>query len=163
MQRGVTHPIVLLGLVLAPLFAQAEATSPHWPLKQIFGRDAAVMQLDQQGLAEVCPDNDCVRFVLEGKNTVEIAHDFAYLYLWLVEGYDLADKKSPSGERFLATIFNRRKGTCAGEDAVTTGRCILAHMAAAYTIVGIQTRYVDGWNRRSRLDIPAALRRSGIP
>lgn len=142
--------------------AQAELTSPHWPLKQIYTKDAAVMQLRKEALAEVCDKEGCTRFVIAGSNTVEVVHDFALLYRWLVDYDDLAPYKGKDGKPFIAAVLAKRKGQCSAPDEEALGRCVLAKMAASYRVVGIVDRMEDGWRKKFPLDINGQLRKAKI-
>ncbi len=137
-----------MALLLLCSTADAQVTSPEWALKQIFGKNAAVLQLQAEAVAEVCPDDNCFRFVLQGPNGLETVHDFAFLYFWLVEGYDLAPRKAANGERFVVTMLKRRKGQCGGADEEAVGRCVLVHLAATPGLSGFVTRMENGWRQR---------------
>ncbi len=149
-------------LLLISTGALAQMTSPHWPLKQVFGKNSAVLQITQKALAEVCAGDICTRFVLHDPKGIEIVHDFAFLYFWLVEGYDIAPNKAGNSERFVTSILNRRKGKCTGADEEAVGRCTLAQMAKTHAIIGLETKPDDGWNRTFKLDIPAKLKAAGV-
>lgn len=136
---------------------QAQDISPQWALKQIFSKNAAVIQLREEAVAEVCPDENCFRFVLQSPNGLETVHDFAYLYFWLVEGYDLAPSKAANGERFVVTILNRHKAQCAGADEELAGRCVLARMATTPGLSGFVTRMDNGWRMRFPINIQQAV------
>lgn len=154
---------VLLGLILLlAVGARAEVTSPHWPLKQVFQKNAAVIQLGNQGLAEVCEGEECTRFVIAGDNTIELVHDFAFLYCWLVKDYDLAPYKGADGKRFLETILARRKGSCTGADEEAIGRCVLARMASTYRVSALVNKFEDGWRKTFPLDLAGELRKAKI-
>ena len=142
--------------------ALAQLTSPHWPLKQVFGKNAAVLQIAKEAVAEVCVKDTCTRFVIRDPKGIEIAHDFTYLYFWMVEGYDIAPNKTGNGERFVVTILNRRKGQCGGADEEAIARCTLARMAKQYAFIGLETKPENGWNKTFKLDIPAQLKIAGI-
>lgn len=154
--------ILISMALLFSVSVQAQVTSPHWALKQTFTKNAAVLQLPRESLAEVCEGDDCTRFVLAGANSIETVHDFAYLYLWLVRNYDLAPYKGQDGKRFVATILAKRKGTCVGADEEAIGRCVLARMAAANQVKGLVRKFEDGWNRTYALDLVAEMRQAGI-
>ena len=141
--------------------ALAQLNSPHWPLKQVFGKNAAVLQITKEAVAEVCVGDICTRFVLRDPKGVEIVHDFAYLYFWMIEGYDIAPNKAGNSERFVVTILNRRKGQCTGADEEALGRCTLALMAKSYAIIGLESKPENGWNKTFKLDIPAKLKAAG--
>jgi len=149
-------------LLLISTGAMAQLTSPHWPLKQVFGKNAAVLQITKEAVAEVCVGDVCTRFVLRDPKGIEIVHDFAFLYFWMVEGYDLAPNKAGNSERFVVTILNRRKGQCAGADEEAIGRCTLAQMAKTYPIFGLESKPENGWNKTFKLDIPAKLKSAGV-
>jgi hypothetical protein len=151
---------LLLSMALGSAYAQS--TSPHWPLKQIFKNDAAILALSREAVAEVCPDDNCVRFVIKDPQAIDVVHDFAFLYLWLVESYNLAPRKDAKGERFVVAILNKRKGNCSGADEDAIGRCALAHIAATYQITGIETKFEDGWRRTTGFDLAARLKQAGI-
>jgi hypothetical protein len=155
---------LMLGLLwLLSAAVSAQTTSPHWPLKQTFTRNAAVLQLPREAVAEVCEGEDCTRFVLAGADSLETVHDFAYLYLWLVRNYDLAPYKGKDGKRFIESILAKRKGTCssgANEEAV--GRCVLARMAATYPVKGLVNKFEDGWRKTVPVDLVAEMRQAGI-
>ena len=153
---------IALGLLLLSTTAQAQLTSPHWPLKQVFGKHAAVLQMAKQAVAEVCVGEVCTRFVVRDPKGLEIVHDFAYLYFWMVEGYDIAPNKTGNSERFVVTILNRRKGQCTGTDEEALGRCALAQMAKSYVITGLESKPENGWNKTFKLDIPAKLKAAGV-
>ena len=157
MLRGLLLVLVLLG---SGAGVHAQVTSPQWALKQIFGKNAAVLQLQEEAVAEVCPDETCFRFVLPSPNGIETVHDFAYLYFWLVEGYDLAPNKAANGERFVVTILNRRKAQCTGADEEAIGRCVLARMATTPGLSGFVTRMDNGWRQRFPINIQAILPRA---
>lgn len=142
--------------------AYAQSTSPHWPLKQIFKNDAAILALSREAVAEVCPDENCVRFVIQDPQAIDVVHDFAFLYLWLVESYNLAPRKDVKGERYVIAILNKRKGNCSGADEDEIGRCALARMAASYQIIGIETKFVDGWRKTLSFDLAVRLKQAGI-
>lgn len=154
--------LFLLALILQISSAQAQSTSPHWPLKQIFKIDAAILALSREAVAEVCPDDNCIRFVIKDPKAIDVVHDFAFLYLWLVDSYNLAPRKDAKGERYVVAILNKRKGTCAGADEDAIGRCALARMAASYQIIGIETKFEDGWRRTTSFDLAARLKQAGI-
>lgn len=153
---------VLVWLLLISTGAVAQLTSPHWPLKQVFGKNAAVLQITKEAVAEVCIGDVCTRFVLRDPKGIEIVHDFAYLYFWMVEGYDLAANKAGNNERFVVTILNRRKGKCTGADEEAIARCTLAQMANTHAIFGLETKPENGWNKTFKLDIPAKLKNAGV-
>lgn len=153
---------VALFLLLASAAAQAQLTSPNWPLKQVFGKNAAVLQITKEAVAEICAGDVCTRFVLRDPKGIEIVHDFTFLYFWLVEGYDIAPSKGANGERFLATILKRRKGACTGVDEEAVGRCTLAQMTKTYPISGLETKPDNGWNKVFKLDIAAKLKAAGV-
>lgn len=153
----------LLGLVfMCCASARAEVTSPHWPLKQTFTKNAAVMQLPAESLAEVCEGEECTRFVLAGANSVETVHDFAFLYFWLVKNFDIAPYKGKDGKRFVEAILAKRKGNCTGADEEALGRCVLARMAATYPFKTLVNKFEDGWRKTLPLDYMAEMRRAGI-
>lgn len=154
--------LLVLLFLLTSFGARAEMTSPHWPLKQIYTKDAAVMQLNKESLAEVCDSEGCTRFVLAGANTVEAVHDFALLYRWLVSNDDLAPYKGKDGKPFIATVLAKRKGQCRESEEEALGRCVLAKLAASYRVVGFVDRMEDGWRKKFPLDIPAELRKAKI-
>ena len=154
--------LLLLTLSLQLGGAHAQSTSPHWPLKQIFKNDAAILALSREAVAEVCPDDNCVRFVIKDPKAIDVVHDFAFLYLWLVESYNLAPRKDAKGERYVVAILNKRKGTCSGADEDEIGHCALARMAATYQIAGIETKFEDGWRRTTGFDLAARLKQAGI-
>lgn len=154
--------IAAVCLWLISTVALAQLTSPHWPLKQVFGKNAAVLQITKEAVAEVCVKDICTRFVLRDPKGIEIVHDFAYLYFWMVEGYDLAPNKAGNSERFVVTILNRRKGQCTGADEEAIARCTLAQMAKSYAIFGLETKPENGWNKIFKLDIPAKLKSAGV-
>lgn len=152
----------LLALALLAGAAHAQATLPHWPLKQVFGKDAAVLQLGREAVAEVCLGETCTRFVIREANRLDVVHDFAFLYFWLVESYDLAPLKDARGARFVATILQQRKGTCTGQDEEAVGRCTLAQLAARYSVHGLENKFEQGWRKTGRFDLAARLKRAGI-
>ena len=155
----------LVFLVLALMVAttaRGEVTSPHWPLKQAFAKDAAVMQLPRESLAEVCEGEECTRFVLAGADSVATVHDFAFLYFWLVKNFDLASYKGKDGKRFVETILAKRKGNCSGADEEAVGRCVLARMATTYSFKALVNKFEDGWRKTLPLDLGGELRRAGI-
>ena len=152
--------IVVLSLQIGSAYAQT--TSPHWPLKQIFTRDAAILAMSREAVAEVCPDDNCVRFVIKDPKAIDVVHDFAFLYLWLVDSYNLAPRKDAKGERYVVAILNKRKGACSGAEEDEIGRCALARMAATYQIIGIETKFEDGWRRTKSFDLAARLKQAGI-
>lgn len=154
--------LLLISLAFQIGSAYAQTTSPHWPLKQIFTRDAAILAMSREAVAEVCPDDNCVRFVIKEPKSIDVVHDFAFLYLWLVESYNLAPRKDAKGERYVVAILNKRKGTCSGLDEDEIGRCALARMAATYQIIGIETKFEDGWRRTKSFDLAARLKQAGI-
>jgi len=159
---GMHRYLVAACLLLISTGAMAQLTSPHWPLKQVFGKNAAVLQITKEAVAEVCVGDVCTRFVLRDPKGIEIVHDFAFLYFWMVEGYDLAPNKAGNSERFVVTILNRRKGQCAGADEEALGRCTLAQMAKSYAISGLESKPDNGWNRTFKLDISAKLKAAGV-
>lgn len=152
---------VCLGLLFS-LYAQAEVTSPHWPLKQIYTKDAAVMQLRKEALAEVCDQEGCTRFVIADSNAVEAVHDFALLYRWLVNNDDLAPYKGKDGKRFIEVVLAKRKGQCTQTDEEALGRCVLAKLAATYRVVGIIDRMEGGWRKKFPLDLAGEMRKANI-
>ena len=154
--------LIVVGLLLLSTATQAQLTSPHWPLKQVFGKNAAVLQMAKQAVAEVCVGEVCTRFVVRDPKGIEIVHDFMYLYFWMVEGYDIAPNKTGNSERFVVTILNRRKGQCTGTDEEALGRCALAQMAKSYAISGLESKPENGWNKTFKVDIPAKLKAAGI-
>jgi len=154
--------IIAICVLLLSGGAQAQLTSPHWPLKQVFGKNAAVLQITKEAVAEVCVGDVCTRFVLRDPKGIEIVHDFTFLYFWIVEGYDIAPSKAANGERFVATLLKRRKGACVGADEEAVGRCTLAQMSKTYAIFGMETKPENGWNKVFKLDIPAKLKAAGV-
>jgi hypothetical protein len=134
-----------------------------WPLQQVFGKaNVAVVQTSGAAVVEQCTGDVCKRFALKGADSLTVLHDFAFLYLALVENYDIEQIKSPGGERYFQVLLQRRKGTCAGANEAEVARCALAAMAAQYPVTGSITQMVDGWNRRESWDIQAELRRAKI-
>ena len=140
----------------------AETTLAHWPLKQIFGKDAAILSLGSQSVAEVCPDDSCFRFVIKGDKALDVVHDFAYLYLWLVESFDLANRQDTNAQRFVMAILNKRKGNCSGQDEDAIARCTLARLAVAYKIIGLEKKFENGWNQTRPLDISMRFKQTGV-
>lgn len=149
----------LLLLAAAPAFSAQD----EWPLKQMFGKKNIGMVQYQSGAAvEHCPDDTCKRFTLEGKTSLATLHDFALLYLALVDNYDIEQIKAPNGQRHFAMVLQRQKGNCAGADEAAVARCALAGMAARYPVKGFITKMEEGWSRREAWDIKAELRRAKI-
>ncbi len=156
------YAFLLLALVLFGGCDKAQVTAPNWPLKQVFGKDAAILSMGDQAVAEICPDNNCFSFMSKDKQAIDVVHDFAYLYLWQVESFDLATRKDAKGERFVVAILNQRKGNCSGADEDAIARCTLARMWASYKITGMERKFENGWNRTVPLDIAARLKQAGI-
>ena len=150
---------VLLGLGGCEQPVQSD---PNWPLKQVFTKDAAVLKMNGQAVAEVCPDNGCFRFVMQDEKSLDVVHDFTYLYLWVVETLDLEARRDAKGQRFIPAILNKRKGNCTGEDEYAIARCTLALMWKSHKIVGLEKKFEDGWNRTLPLDIAARLKQVGV-
>lgn len=147
-------------LVLA---APASAAEGEWPLKQIFGsKNIGMVQTSAGSAVEHCVDETCKRFTLDGKGTLATVHDFAFLYLALVENYDIEQIKAPGGGRYFSAVVQRQKGSCTGADEMAIARCALAGMAARYEVTGYITKFDEGWNRREKWDIKTELRRAGI-
>ena len=137
-------------------------TDPSWPLKQVFVKNAAVLKMNGQAVAEVCPDNGCFSFVMQDEKSLDVVHDFAYLYLWLVETFDLEARQDAKGQRFIPAILNKRKGNCTGEDEYAIARCTLALLWKTHKITGSEKKFEDGWNQTHPLDIAARLKQVGI-
>lgn len=153
------HILLLLLMAAAPAVSAQE----EWPLKQIFGKTNIGMVQYQSGAAvEHCPDDNCKRFTLDGKTSLATLHDFALLYLALVENYDIEQIKAPNGQRYFAMVLQRQKGGCSGADEAAVARCALAAMAARYPVKGFITKMEEGWSRREAWDIKAELRRVKI-
>lgn len=151
---------LLIGLMLAPALS---AEGAAWPLKQVFGaKNVGMVQTSRQAVVEHCPDDTCLRFILEGRDALPVLHDFAFLYLALVENYDVENIKGPDGQRHFAVILARRKGTCTGPDEAAVARCTLAALAARYPIQGYVSKLEEGWRRTTAFDVRAALARAGI-
>ena len=134
----------------------------NWPLKQVFDKNASIINIGKQSVAEVCPDNDCFTFAIQDEKALDVAHDFAYLYLWVVESFDLADRKNAQGQRFVPEILSKRKGSCTGADEFAIASCTVAQMFTQYHVNGSERKFEDGWNRTRRLDIAARLKQVGI-
>ncbi len=152
-------------LLLAPAAHAGE--SPAWPLKQVFGaKNVGMVQTSRQAIVEHCPpdspDDACLRFILAGQDALPLLHDFVFLYLALVENYDVENIRSPAGDRYFAGILARRKGGCTGSDEAAVARCTLAALAARYPIQGYVSRLEDGWRRTTPFDVKAALQWAGI-
>jgi hypothetical protein len=161
--RGLfSYAYLMLALVLLGGCDKAQVAAPNWPLKHVFGKDAAILNLGDQAVAEICPDNNCFRFVMNGDKSLDVVHDFAYLYLWQVESFDLATRQDAKGERFVGAILNKRKGNCSGADEDAIARCTLARMWASYKITGMERKFENGWNQTRPLDIAARLKQAGI-
>ena len=155
---------VLLGLLLLLQtgIASAQLTSPNWPLRKVFGKNAAVLQMNKEAVAEVCVGETCTRFVVKDANGIEFVHDFAFLYMWMVEEYDLAPRKDANGERFVDTVLKRRKGSCTGADEEAVARCAMARMVNERQIAGIETVFEKGWRHTRAFDLKARLQKAGI-
>ena len=151
---------LLLFLLAGVAAAGQEGT---WPLKQVFGpKNVGMVQTSRQAIVEHCPDDTCLRFILQGRDALPVLHDFVFLYLALVENYDVENIKSASGERYFATILARNKGDCSGPDEAAVARCTLARLAARHAIQGYVSRLEEGWRRTTPFDVKAALARAGI-
>ncbi len=140
----------------------AQVTAPHWPLRQAFGKHAAVIQTSRQGVAEVCEGDDCTRFIVQGRDGVEAAHDFAFLYFWMVKNYDLAPYTSPAGQRLVEIVLSRQKGQCTGANEEAVARCVMARMASGLPLAAYVSRFDNGWRKTFPLDFRAELKRAGI-
>ena len=148
-------------LILAA--APAMAAQEEWPLKQIFGaKNVGMVQTRTGAAVEHCPDDTCKRFALDGAATLATVHDFALLYLALVDNYDIEQIKASNGGRHFAAVLQRQKGNCTGPDEAAVARCALASMAKRYPVKGFITKMDEGWSRREALDLAAELRRAGI-
>lgn len=154
--------IALLALLLQGCNAPAPAPATNWPLKQVFGKDATVINLGKQSVAEVCPDNDCFTFAIQNEKALDVAHDFTYLYLWVVESFDLENRKDAKGQRFIPEILNKRKGNCTGADEFAIASCTVGQIFTQYQVSGSERKFEDGWNRTRRLDVAARLKQAGI-
>lgn len=153
--------ITLLVFALQGCKAADPAPTQNWPLKQVFDKNATVLNIGKQSVAEVCPDNDCFTFAIQDEKALDVAHDFAYLYLWVVESFDLAERKDAKGQRFVSEILSKRKGSCTGADEFTIASCTVAQMFTQYQVSGSERKFEDGWNRTQRLDIAARLKQVG--
>jgi len=154
---------ILPGLLLFFLTLAAWAQETSWPLKQVFGaKNVGMVQTSRQAVVEHCPNDTCLRFILQGREALPVLHDFVFLYLALVENYDVENIKSPRGERFFATILARRRGNCTGVDEAAVARCTLAQLAARYPIQGYVSSLEEGWRRSTPFDVKEALARAGI-
>lgn len=152
--------IILLGVLALPALA---AEGQAWPLKQVFGaKNVGMVQTSRQAIVEHCPDDTCLRFILEGRDALPLLHDFAFLYLALVENYDVENIKGPDGQRYFAVILARRKGGCVGTDEAAVARCVLSSLANRYPIQGYISRMDEGWRRTTAFDVKAALAKAGI-
>lgn len=150
-------------LLLLVVSVPAWAAPDEWPLKQVFGqRNVGMVQTGSTASVELCVKEECRRFALAGADRLAILHDFAFLYLALVENYDIEQAKAANGQRHFAQVLQRQKGKCAGPDETAVARCALAGMAARYPVTGSLEHMVDGWNRRDPWDIKAELRRAKI-
>ncbi|MEO1765881.1 hypothetical protein [Thiobacter aerophilum] len=153
---------VLLLLAVMALSAWG-GESQRWPLKQVFGaNNVGMVQTSRQAIVEHCPDDTCLRFILEGRDALPVLHDFAFLYLALVENYDVENIKGPDGQRYFAAILARRKGTCTGPDEAALARCVLATLVERHPIQGYISKMDEGWRRTTPFDVKAALARAGI-
>lgn len=159
--RGLFN-IALLALMLQGCNAADPMPTKNWPLKQVFDKNATVLNLGKQSVAEVCPDNDCFTFTIPDEKALGVVHDFTYLYLWVVESFDLADRKNAQGQRFVPEILSKRKGSCTGADEFAIASCTVAQMFTQYHVNGSERKFEDGWNRTRRLDIAARLKQVGI-
>ena len=158
---------VLFGMAFLALALQGcnsgdQAPAQNWPLKQVFDKNASIINLGKQSVAEVCPDNDCFTFAIPDEKALDVAHDFAYLYLWVVESFDLAERKDAKGQRFVPAILSKRKGNCAGVDEFAIASCTVVQMYTTYKVSGSERKFEDGWNRTKRLDIAARFKQVGI-
>jgi hypothetical protein len=155
-----------LGLVLfGALSIQATmVAAEEWPLQRIFGaRNLGMVQTPRQAVVEYCPDDTCTRFILAGGDSLAALHDFAFLYLALVQQYDIEQTRGPAGERYFDGMIRRRRGACAGADETALARCILGAMARRYPVQGYISRLDEGWRRSEPFDLRAELTRAGIP
>lgn len=152
-----------LSLATVLLFATAAwGAFDDWPLKQVFGvTNIGMVQTSRQAVVEFCPDDTCLRFVLPGRDALPVLHDFVFLYLALVENYDVENRKAPSGERYFATILDRRRGSCRGDEG-EVARCALKTLAERLPIQGYVIRPEEGWQRTRPFDFRAKLRASGF-
>ncbi len=162
MRRNFCYLVFAFLLMMVGGCKQELATSPLWPLKQVFGKDAAILVVGNQSVAEICPDNNCFRFVIEDDHSLDVVHDFTYLYMWQVESFDLATRQDAKGQRFAGTILSKRKGNCSDTDEDALARCTLARMWTAYKIAGLERKFENGWNRTFPIDIAARLKQVGI-
>lgn len=153
--------LLLLGwLSAAP---EALASQGEWPLQQVFGvKNVGMVQTGRQAVVEYCPDDTCIRFILAGGDSLSALHDFAFLYLALVQNYDIEQSRSPGGERYFAAVLKRQQGRCSGTDETDVAKCALAAMARRYPVRGYVSRMDEGWRRSEPFDLRAALVRAGI-
>lgn len=154
--------MAVLALALQACNSGDQAPAQNWPLKQVFEKNASIINLGNQSVAEVCPDNDCFTFSISDEKALDVAHDFAYLYLWVVESFDLAERKDAKGQRFVPAILNKRKGSCTGADEFAIASCTVVQMYTTYKVSGSERKFEDGWNRTHRLDIAARFKQVGI-
>jgi len=153
--------LIVFFLLQSAVASAQQLPSPNWPLRKLFGKDVAVLQLSREAVAEICIGETCTRFVINDKNGIEFIHDFAFLYMWMVESYDLAPRKDANGERFVDIVLKRRKGNCTGDDEAV-GRCALARMYAERQVVGIETVFENGWRKTRAFDLKERLQKAGI-
>lgn len=158
----VLFSMALLALALQGCNSGDPVATQNWPLKQVFDKNASIINLGKQSVAEVCPENDCLTFVIPDDKALDVAHDFAYLYLWVVESYDLAERKDAKGQRFVPAILNKRKGNCTGADEFAIASCTVVRMYTTYKVSGSERKFEDGWNRTRRLDLAARFKQAGI-
>lgn len=153
--------LVLFGLLSTP--AAGGAAREEWPLQRVFGPNhVGMVQTGRQAVIEYCPDDTCTRFILAGGDSLPTLHDFVFLYLALVQRYDIEQSKAPNGERYFATVIARRRGTCSGADETAAARCALAGLARRHPVQGYISRMDDGWRRSEPFDLRAALAGAGI-
>ncbi len=159
MHRGVRLALLALLFACGPAWAGQEA----WPLKAVFGaRNVALVQTGRQAVVEYCPDDTCTRFILAGADSLPTLHDFAFLYLALVQHYDIEQIKGPGGERYFAAVLGRRRGACAGADETAVAKCALGAMARRHPVQAYISRMDEGWRRSTPFDLRAALAAAGI-
>ena len=162
MRRSLRYVLFALMLSMGSGCNPQQSTSALWPLKQVYGKDAAILNLGNQSMAEICPDNNCFRFVIEDDRSLDVVHDFAFLYLWQVESFDLATQQDVKGHNFALAILNKRKGSCSDVDEDAVARCALAKMWSAYKITALERKFENGWNQTRRLDLTVRLQQAGI-
>jgi hypothetical protein len=128
-------------VLLAPL-----AQAGPFALKDAFGHNVTLTQTSNVSIVEYCPDNTCDRFELRGADSLALLHDFVYLYLYLHGTYIyLEEFKAQGPNQRLASIIQRRKGSCGGVDERAIADCIVTRIARRSEVKYFFVRYDEGY------------------